>query len=510
MFRSIESLPRKYCSILSKSLQSTSSNYIQCSRTKRGNTVVGIESNRTESTASLTGHHQSTLGFTLRTGPSYEEKPGLSYLIAKAAFQIFDSTGPRHKQIIQGLRDSTIVFDSQLNRDSMFYAFSWQNKNNSAVDSLLSTFLELIHKPIDSKELFDEVLLKAKEEMQFLRLNQLNKDPGFLLHNHLLYPTAFQKVSKCLSMPMVYEDEHLDGINYEDLVKHQNLYHTLDSGNLNIISIGFDHMSVEKILQKFQDSQSEKDVSEKEFDRTEFYDAQSGICLYEADLSATESNMNALPEQAHIALAFPLPFHPTRNGISEANLNNYATQMVFQTLFGGGSSFSSGGPGKGLHSKLYSDGLGRYHWLSHLSCHLTPSTSFNNGFLIIHSSAEPQHLQRLFTFLSAQLLPMLHRPMLGPRELLRSKNQLKLNISLRLEHVPELMEQVATSLLHYGKWFDLDEMFKAIDQVSVGDLKDFAKILVKSQASFLAMGKLKGNLGDVQKFFDNQKKLVES
>ena len=38
------------------------------------------------------------------------------------------------------------------------------------------------------------------------------------------------------------------------------------------------------------------------------------------------------------------------------------TACVLQTLLGGGSSFSAGGPGKGMYSRLYRQVLNRYHW----------------------------------------------------------------------------------------------------------------------------------------------------
>jgi hypothetical protein len=36
---------------------------------------------------------------------------------------------------------------------------------------------------------------------------------------------------------------------------------------------------------------------------------------------------------------------------------------VLTYLMGGGNSFSSGGPGKGMHSRLYTRVLNQYHWV---------------------------------------------------------------------------------------------------------------------------------------------------
>ena len=55
----------------------------------------------------------------------------------------------------------------------------------------------------------------------------------------------------------------------------------------------------------------------------------------------------------HVGLMFPV------GGIQHPD---YVAQCVLHVLLGGGSSFSSGGPGKGMYSKLYKEVLNRYHW----------------------------------------------------------------------------------------------------------------------------------------------------
>ena len=46
--------------------------------------------------------------------------------------------------------------------------------------------------------------------------------------------------------------------------------------------------------------------------------------------------------------------------------------MLLQTLLGGGSSFSSGGPGKGMFSKLYMDILYKYSFVESAQVYVTP------------------------------------------------------------------------------------------------------------------------------------------
>ena len=54
-----------------------------------------------------------------------------------------------------------------------------------------------------------------------------------------------------------------------------------------------------------------------------------------------------------VALAFPL---------GGWHSDDLVPACVLQTLLGGGSSFSAGGPGKGMYSRLYRQVLNRYYW----------------------------------------------------------------------------------------------------------------------------------------------------
>jgi processing peptidase subunit alpha len=43
--------------------------------------------------------------------------------------------------------------------------------------------------------------------------------------------------------------------------------------------------------------------------------------------------------------------------------SNYHVAATLRSLMGGGESFSSGGPGKGMYTRLYLYGLNTYSWL---------------------------------------------------------------------------------------------------------------------------------------------------
>jgi mitochondrial-processing peptidase subunit alpha len=60
---------------------------------------------------------------------------------------------------------------------------------------------------------------------------------------------------------------------------------------------------------------------------------------------------------------------------------------VLTYLLGGGSSFSSGGPGKGMHSRLYTRVLNHYGWVH--SCSSYSNTFNTSGLVGVQAASEP-------------------------------------------------------------------------------------------------------------------------
>lgn len=85
-----------------------------------------------------------------------------------------------------------------------------------------------------------------------------------------------------------------------------------------------------------------------------------------------------LPSAALLSSLPPTPSvaHPCEQGS--------VVMTVLTFLMGGGASFSSGGPGKGMHSRLYTRVLNQYHWVH--SCTAFSQTFNNTGLLGIQVS----------------------------------------------------------------------------------------------------------------------------
>ena len=61
-----------------------------------------------------------------------------------------------------------------------------------------------------------------------------------------------------------------------------------------------------------------------------------------------------MPELAHLVIGLESVSHQHKDFIPFCVLN---------MLMGGGGSFSAGGPGKGMYTRLYTNVLNQYHWM---------------------------------------------------------------------------------------------------------------------------------------------------
>ena len=96
-----------------------------------------------------------------------------------------------------------------------------------------------------------------------------------------------------------------------------------------------------------------------------------------------------------------------------------------QQLLLGGSSFSQGGPGKGMYSRLNQNVLNRHHWVD--ICQSFHDVFNDSGLFGIRMAVEPNHASRAATIMCGQLHALTGDMMAGVTEeqLRRAKNMLK-------------------------------------------------------------------------------------
>ena len=158
---------------------------------------------------------------------------------------------------------------------------------------------------------------------------------------------------------------------------------------------------------------------------------------------------------------------------------------VLQTLLGGGDSFSAGGPGKGMYSRLYREVLNRYHWVE--ACEAFVSIHDREGLLGIVGACAPASAHHLTEVLMSNLLRLGQQPV-ERSELDRAKNMLKVNVLTQLESRLVLFEDVARQVATFGRRQTLQEMTQMVDAVTEEDILRIGRYMCAAPPSMAAHG----------------------
>lgn len=171
---------------------------------------------------------------------------------------------------------------------------------------------------------------------------------------------------------------------------------------------------------------------------------------------------------------------------TKASSDKTYAMAILQMLMGGGSSFSAGGPGKGMYSRLYTQVLNRYHWIE--SCKVFNFSYPTTGIFGIHGSALPSHSRDLAQLLIDQLYGMTQP--LTSIELERAKNQVKSAVLMGLESRLIEIEDLGDQVANLKKYTSPNEICRRIDAVSAEELQSTAMSLLRSKPTVVAYGPL--------------------
>lgn len=158
---------------------------------------------------------------------------------------------------------------------------------------------------------------------------------------------------------------------------------------------------------------------------------------------------------------------------------------VLQTLLGGGNSFSAGGPGKGMYSRLYRQVLNRFSWAE--SAEAFTSIHAESGLWGITGSSKPKHSRDVLQVL-AEHIARLSVDLVTDEELDRARNMLKCNVLTQLESRLVLFEDLGRQVLTYGQREDMETTCKKIDEVTKEQLRELARKAIQKPPTVAAVG----------------------
>ena len=176
------------------------------------------------------------------------------------------------------------------------------------------------------------------------------------------------------------------------------------------------------------------------------------------------------PAFSHIHIAF--------EGLPIASKDIYALATL-NTLLGGGGSFSAGGPGKGMYSRLYTNVLNQHSWVE--NCMAFNHSYTDSGLFGISALCTPGRTQHMLDVMCQELRALTLDTgfsALGEVEVQRAKNQLRSSLLMNLESRMVELEDLGRQVQVYGRKVPVQEMCRNIEKLTVRDLRRVAKQVV--------------------------------
>lgn len=215
---------------------------------------------------------------------------------------------------------------------------------------LFAAFQDTILRPA----LTDEEIEETRAAMDYEAQEVFSK-PEWRLPE-LVHQTAFR--DNTLGHPQLCAPESLSGVNRTCLEHYRRLFYRPQ--NMVVAGVGLDHGHLRELAELyFGDMASDASSSGALAGRGASSSLQP---LSEQNLPIVDRSAARYTGGTHIEKQDDLPFTQLAlafPGAAFVDDDLYAISTL-QVMLGGGDSFSAGGPGKGMYSRLYTNVLNRY------------------------------------------------------------------------------------------------------------------------------------------------------
>ncbi|EGG11482.1 mitochondrial processing peptidase [Melampsora larici-populina 98AG31] len=462
-------------------------------------------------TESTPGHFIG-IGVYIDAGSRYESHKlrGVTHLTDRMAFK---STQTRTKdQIGQEIESLGGSFFASSGRDTIVYqATSYPNSINSVLSILSDTSLN----PLLTKEELEIEKLSTEWEV-----NEINKNPEYMIPE-VLHEIAFPK--NTLGLPLICPKDRISKISTDLLWEYRSWFYK--PNRIVLAAVGVNHheflIYANEHFGKFNgiqfDPSTSSSSSTKNHNQTSNPINLSPINpLTGKPLETFEELINAKPyyqggemripdeesKLAHLYIGFEAPH------IHDEDLYAIACAHI---MLGGGSSFSAGGPGKGMYSRLYTRVLNPHPEVDF--CQAFHHSYSDSGLFGIGMSVVPEFVDYVPEIIGEQL-NLISKPMIGSQrnqrnginqnELNRAKNQLRSTMMYGLESRVLQVEDLGRQIQSSGRKRPWNEIWKSIEALTIEDIhRVISKIIRPEQDGFsgeptiVATGQI-GKLGNVK------------
>jgi len=283
------------------------------------------------------GGHIGGVGVFVDAGSRLEgnQYMGATHFLQHLAFK---STSSRsHLRLVRDIENIGANTTAVASRENIMYS-------GEALRSKSALLLEILADTVLDPKFSDEELSAARTQIKN-ELDDLNKRPEALVLE-AIHTAAY--AGQSLGSPLLCPPRKLAAVDAETLLDFQANYWT--PSRIVIAGSGVNHDDLVKQAEALFGSLPTK----------------SAAAVPKAVYKGGEFRFGGDAEVELTTVAVAL------EGVSWSDSELYAA-CVLHTLMGGGGSFSAGGPGKGMHSRLYRNVLNQYHWVE-------SATAFNTCY----------------------------------------------------------------------------------------------------------------------------------
>ncbi|KAG9061383.1 Mitochondrial-processing peptidase subunit alpha [Linnemannia hyalina] len=441
--------------------------------------------------------HFASLGVYVDAGSRYEDETtrGVSHILDRLAFK---STKNRTSEAMMNDLEAAggnVMCSSS--RESIMYQSALLPQD---LPQMLAIMADTIRNPAVTEEELEEQKVSAGHEIQ-----EYWSKPEMILPE-LLHTVAYK--DNTLGNPLLCPVENLETMTTENIKKYISTWYRPD--RIVVSAVGADHDKVVDLTRKYfgdmkslvpatgsgsgseeasgSDSASKGGIFKSLFGKNASSSSSSGILKPDFNTLSRQpakyTGGTLLIEDdtqpfTHLFVGF--------EGLSIHDDDIYALATL-QLLMGGGSSFSAGGPGKGMYSRLFSNVLNHYNWIE--SCMSFNHCYSDSGLFGISGSCYPGYETMLLEVIvrELELTTRTGKGGIAQVELDRAKNQLRSSVLMNLESKMVQLEDLGRQVQVHGAKVPVEELCAKIEKVTKQDMVRVARRVFGGQVSSLTGG----------------------
>ncbi|GAA0164564.1 metalloprotease [Lithospermum erythrorhizon] len=422
-------------------------------RVEPGNTKITTLPNGLKIASQSSENPAASIGLYVDCGSIYEtpDSFGATHLLERMAFK--STLNRSHLRVVREVEAIGGNVIASASREHMSYTY----------DALRTYIPEMVELLVDSVRNPAFLDWEVKEQLQKVKseISEMSKNPQHLLME-AIHSAGYTGV---YANALMASEASINTLNGEVLEAFVAQNYT--ARRMVLAASGVDHDELLKVAEPLlSDLPSGTRPSEPEFAYV------GGDYRRQGDSGA-----------AHFALAFECPG-------GWINDKDAITLTVLQMLMGGGGSFSAGGPGKGMYSRLYLRVLNAHPDIQ--SCTAFSSVYDTTGLFGIQVTTGSYFLSQAVDVAVKELLSVASPGQVDKVQLDRAKQATKSAILMNLESRMVASEDIGRQILTYGERKPVDHFLKFVDEVTLKDISSLAQKLISSPLTMASYGDVLG------------------